>query len=203
VVDDKLVFEEIYTSFHSKIYCYVTRLVGKCEAEDVTQEVFIKAEKALKTFRNESQLSTWLYRIATNAAIDRIRTPSFHQKSAKEQTECSLLEAGHTDIAGKNVGVLSKAFSIEEQIIHKEMNECIRGVIEQLPENYRMVVILSALEGLQNKEIAEILEVSLDVVKARLHRGKARLKIELLNYCNFSWDERNELTCDTKDPIKK
>lgn len=83
------------------------------------------------------------------------------------------------------------------------MNKCIRGVIENLPDNYRMVVILSELEGLQNKEIAEILELSLDVVKVRLHRGKVRLQRELLNYCNFSWDERNELICDPKDPVKE
>ena len=128
---------------------------------------------------------------------------SFRRELTKEHPECSFIETDYTENAEKDADLSAKTLSIEEQVIHKETNECIRGVIENLPENYRMVVILSELEGLQNKEIAEILELSLEVVKVRLHRGKARLKKELLNYCNFSWDKRNELTCDTKDAVKK
>lgn len=178
------------------------RLVGNQEAEDLTQEVFVKVSKALPAFRNESQLSTWMYRIATNTAIDRMRNPSFQQETAQEPEVCSL-RAGGITAGGENASLLQKTFSLEDQVIHEEMNACIRGVIQHLPENYRTVVILSELEGLKNKEIAEILEVSLDVVKARLHRGKTRLKKELLQHCNFSWDERNELICDPKHPSKK
>ncbi|VBB06442.1 rna polymerase sigma factor 70 region 4 type 2 [Lucifera butyrica] len=76
-------------------------------------------------------------------------------------------------------------------------------MIDTLPETYRLAVILSDLEGLKNKEIAAILDISLDVVKVRLHRGRAQLKKELLQYCHFYWDERNELTCDPKGPLKK
>ena len=191
-------FTAIYAAFQPKIYRYLARLVGKQEAEDLTQEVFVKVGKALSTFHNESQLSTWIYRIATNTAIDRMRNPAFQQETAWDPEERALVQS-----RGKMQVYCKKKNSLEDQVIHEEMNACIRGVIQHLPENYRTVVILSELEGLKNKEIAEILEVSLDVVKARLHRGKTRLKKELLQHCNFSWDERNEFTCDPKHPRKK
>jgi RNA polymerase sigma-70 factor, ECF subfamily len=179
-------FEQIYIEFYPQIHRYMVSLIGSKEAEDVTQEVFIKAGKSLGTFRNESQISTWLYRIATNAAVDRMREASFRRELLAEPTEHGQAEMG----AG-----------IEEKVARTATNECIRGVIEALPENYRVPVILSELEGLQNQEIAEILGLSLEVVKVRLHRGKARLKKELQNYCQFSRDERNELTCDPKETV--
>src|SRR5574342_539452 len=69
--------QEIYDAFQPRILRYLTRLVGQFEAEDLTQEVFVKAGQALGSFRGESQLSTWIYRIATNAALDRLRSRSF------------------------------------------------------------------------------------------------------------------------------
>jgi RNA polymerase sigma-70 factor (ECF subfamily) len=88
--------------------------------------------------------------------------------------------------------------SLENDALRRATNDCIRGVIDGLPENYRVPVILSELQGLSNQQIADVLGLSLDVVKVRLHRGKARLKQELQSYCQFSRDERNELTCDPK-----
>ncbi|MEN6412813.1 MAG: sigma-70 family RNA polymerase sigma factor [Veillonellales bacterium] len=195
-------FEQVYEEFQPKIHRYLTRMIGPKEAEDLTQEVFIKVGKALNTYRKESQMSTWIYRIATNAAIDRMRNPSYRRELVGKQPNSCLNKVNHTEDAGNGAGVSCQPCSMEEQVVHKEMNDCIRGVIENLPDNYRVVVILSELEGLKNKEIAEILEISLDMVKVRLHRGKARLKKELLNYCQFSWDERNEFICDPKVPVK-
>lgn len=191
-------FEQVYAMFQPKIHRYLTRLVGDKEAEDLTQEVFIKIDGALKTFRHESQLSTWIYRIATNAAIDRMRNPAFKRELAKD-----IPEGGFTDAREQDLAISAKTCATEEEVAHKETSECIRGVIENLPEHYRTILILSELEGLRNKEIAEVLGLSLDTVKVRLHRGKARLKQELTNYCDFYWDERNELTCDPKAPVKK
>lgn len=200
--DNEYEFEQVYEAFQPKIYRYLTRMVGAEEAEDLTQEVFIKVGKALNTYRKESQMSTWIYRIATNAAVDRMRNPSFRREVVEKQPDSCLNKANHTEVKENEAGLSCQSCLIEDQVVHKEMSDCIRGVIENLPDNYRAVVILSQLEGLQNKEIAEILDLSLDVVKARLHRGKARLKKELLNYCHFSWDERNEFTCDPKGTVK-
>lgn len=189
-------FDQIYTSFQPKIYRYVVKIVGNQEAEDLTQEIFAKVHNSLKSFRNESQLSTWIYRIATNAAIDIMRNPSFQQKMKMEQKTPKLLDMDVDEL--QSLCFTEKALSLEEQVVHKEMNMCIQGIVQRLPESYRMVVILSELEGLKNKEIAEILDISLEMVKIRLHRGRAKLKREFQNHCNFSWDERNELFCDPK-----
>ena len=78
------------------------------------------------------------------------------------------------------------------------MNECIRGIVESLPDNYRSVLVLSEFEGLTNTEIAEVAGISLDTVKIRLFRARARLKKELEAKCNFYHDDRNELACDRK-----
>ena len=83
------------------------------------------------------------------------------------------------------------------------MNKCIRDFIEELPENYRTVVVLSELEGLKNTEIAEILGVSLDTIKIRLHRARAKLKKELETHCDFYRDEGNEFACDVKSAFKE
>ena len=171
-------FREIYETYQPRIRRYLIRLVGEPEAEDLAQEVFVKVSRALKTFRGESQLSTWLYRIATNAAIDRIRTTSFRQDA-----ELTLLDDS-TETEGKDVWTGEEAPSLEQQLMRKEMYECFVDFVERLPPNYRTVVVLSELEELTNNEIAEVLGLSLDVVKIRLHRGRARLLQELKTHCS-------------------
>lgn len=187
MTEQNIGFDRIYVEHQPRIHRYLRRIVGPKEAEDLTQEVFIKAGKALQQFRSESQLSTWLYRIATNAANDRMREPSFRRETIVGASECEEAESGPDN-----------RFALENNVLRQATNDCIRGIIDALPENYRVPLILSELEGLKNHEIAEILGLSLDVVKARLHRGKARLKKELQRACQFSRDERNELTCDPK-----
>lgn len=77
-------FEKVYSCFQPKIHRYLTCVVGSNEAEDLAQEVFIKVDKALVTFRSESQLSTWIYRFATNVAIDRMRSSSYQRKKSSD-----------------------------------------------------------------------------------------------------------------------
>jgi DNA-directed RNA polymerase specialized sigma24 family protein len=75
--DDELVFQKVYEAFQPKILRYLKRLAGEEEAEDLTQDVFVKVSRSLGGFRGEAKLSTWLYRIATNAVLDRMRSPSY------------------------------------------------------------------------------------------------------------------------------
>ncbi len=99
--------------------------------------------------------------------------------------------------------------SADQRVILQEMNGCIREIIDTLPGDYRSVIVLSELEGLKNQEIAEVLGVTLQTVKIRLHRGRAMLKKELSTACVFYRDERNEFACDRKNngiqlmPLKK
>jgi RNA polymerase sigma-70 factor (ECF subfamily) len=170
-------FQEIYDTYQARILRYLARMVGESEAEDLAQEVFVKVSQALETFRGESQLSTWLYRIATNAAIDKIRTASFRQDA-----ELSLLDDSN-ETEGIDVWTGEETPSLEQQLMRKEMYECFVDFVKRLPPNYRAVVVLSELEQMTNNEIAGILGLSLEVVKIRLHRGRTRLLQELKTHC--------------------
>jgi len=198
MTDKKPDFKEIYATFQPRIRGYLSRMVGADEAEELTQDVFVKVDRALKEFRGEAQLATWIYRIATNAALDRLRTPSFKQRARESGPVDAGAEAA-AELPDRNVWTSEAKPEVDQQLIRKEMNSCIREYIEQLPEDYRAVLVLSEVEGLKNREIAEILGVSLDTVKIRLHRARARLKESLGSHCHFYLDERSELACDRKE----
>jgi RNA polymerase sigma-70 factor, ECF subfamily len=174
---ESLKFEEVHEAFRSKIHRYLVRLVGELEAEDLTQEVFMKVNRALKTFRGESQLSTWIYRIATNTATDKMRTASFRQETGQD------LSDDITETESKDLWTGEETPSLEQQLLRIERNECFMEFVHHLPVSYRTVVVLSELEELKNNEIAEILGLSLDTVKIRLHRGRTRLLQELKAHC--------------------
>jgi RNA polymerase sigma-70 factor (ECF subfamily) len=187
-------FSAIYRNYYPKIVGYLRRLVGELEAEDAAQETFVKVSRALDTFRGESSLSTWIYRIATNTAMDHLRKPS--SRNSRDVEERAVEEKEET-------GPADEAPLHDTLLIRKDMNECIRGIVDGLPEDYRMVLLLSEFEGLSNAEIAEVLGVSLDTTKIRLHRARARLRKVLEASCTFYRDERNELSCDRKSaPLK-
>jgi len=197
MTDKELDFEEIYSLFQPRILGYLSRMLGENEAEDLTQEVFVKVDRALKEFRGEARLSTWIYRIATNAALDRLRSSPYRQR-ARESVQADSADQG-AGLEDKNVWTGETKEGLDQQLIRREMNSCIREYIDQLPEDYRTVLLLSEVEGFKNREIAEILGVSLDTVKIRLHRARARLKESLDSHCNFYLDERSELACDRKE----
>lgn len=178
-------FPSIYQEFQPKIHRYLCGLIGEADADDITQAVFLKVSQSLEAFRGESSLATWIYRIATNAAHDHARS-SF---TKSKELESSLEQA---DSLEENAGT-------EQEYIRREMNACIRGIIDQLPENYGAVLLLSKLEEFTNAEIAEILDLSIETVKIRLHRARARLREAMECQCSFYHDERNELMCDRKD----
>ena len=188
-------FQEIYRESRPRVLRYLVRMVGEAEAEDLTQEVFAKVAHALRTFRGESSLSTWIYRIATNTALDAMRKPLFRQAVREKKVPLE-------EIARRSEGDLACASEgnppLDERVIRGEMNACIRGVIDTLPANYRTCIVLSDLEDLSDAEIAEILGLSLQAAKIRLHRARARLRERLEASCVFYRDERNEVACDRK-----
>jgi RNA polymerase sigma-70 factor, ECF subfamily len=186
-------FQEIYDDHYPRIVRYLRRLVGDLDAEDVAQESFVKMHQALKKFRGESKLSTWIYRIATNTAMDGLRSSSSKIRSASSGlSDESDLAAEMEQLPDDSVPRL------DTLLIRKEMNDCIRGIVESLPENYRTALVLSDLEGMTNAEICEVLSLPLETVKIRLHRGRKRLKHELDANCYLYRDGRNELACDRK-----
>jgi RNA polymerase sigma-70 factor (ECF subfamily) len=194
----KLEFEKIYADFKPKIHRYLIRMVGELEAEDLTQEVFVKLSQALNTFRGEAKLSTWIYRIATNAALDRLRSPKF-QVVEKDFTEARQIAHGEVEIVDRNTWTGEQIPLVESQVYRKEMAECLQEYIRQLPEIYRTVLILSHMEELGNQEIADVLGLTLDTVKIRLHRARDLLRRELAENCPLYWVVDNEFLPELAD----
>lgn len=185
-------FETIFDEYHPKIMRYLTRMVGPDDAEDVAQEVFDKVNRGLQGFQGKSRLSTWIYRIATNAAIDRSRSAACKYEKERKVFEDETIEASSSVMASPTPPIS------DQLLIHKEMSDCINEFIDALPADFKTVLVLSELEGLANKEIADILGISLDNVKIRLHRARARLKKALESGCDFYYNEKNTLACDRK-----
>jgi RNA polymerase sigma-70 factor (ECF subfamily) len=189
---EEIDFKEAYQEFQPKILNYLSRLISPHEAEDITQEVFEKVSRKLKTFKGESKFSTWLYRIATNAAFDRLRSRS--HKHASEHTPLEKI----ADTEARNVWNGQRETAIDQNVIRKEMSACVSEYIDKLPPDHTAVLILSEIEGFKNKEIADILQISLENVKIRLHRARAGLKKELDNGCDFYQNDQGTLACDRK-----
>lgn len=187
-------FQKIHENYRPRITRYLAGLAGNDKAEDLCQEVFVKVDQGLKDFRHEAKLSTWIYRIATNTYHDHVRGRVFKQQQKERLTPAEQLDVLSDD--GTEIGKRSPV--VEQKVIRQEMIECIRGYINLLPEDYRVVLLLSEEEAFKNREIAEILNVSLGNVKIRLHRAKQKLKKLLEGNCEFYLDERSEVACDRK-----
>jgi RNA polymerase sigma-70 factor (ECF subfamily) len=194
-------FQEIYEIFHPRIHRYLSRLVGEYEAEDLTQEVFIKISRGLSEFRGESQLSTWIYRIAFNAAMDRMRSPSFYRKR-QDNSLNSFIDGKAIEIEDKNTWTGKKILSVEEQIIRDEMVDCYLGFVDKLPPIYKSVFVLKELKGRTNRDIAEILGITVETVKIRLHRARSLLREELQSGCSTYYNEHNDLMCEPRCDCK-
>jgi RNA polymerase sigma-70 factor (ECF subfamily) len=179
-----MTFDDVYSEFQPKIGRFLCRLVGPDEADDLAQEVFLKISQALPDFRGDSTLATWVYRIASNSALDKLRSRSSRRFSDVPLTS----ETRATDRPPDG----------ERLVFRKEMRECLDQFISKLPPNYRSAFVLSEYEELTNPEIAAALGISLDAVKIRLHRARQLLQVELRSRCDFSRDARNELVCEPK-----
>jgi RNA polymerase sigma-70 factor, ECF subfamily len=183
-------FASIYRGYQPKVQRYLSNLTGEEDARDLTQVVFHKISWSLGSFRGQSTLSTWIYRIATNTARDHAASSASKQRSLELPFDenASLDDLPQIGDPGT-----------DRQYFRHEMNACIRGVINQLPENYRTILFLSEIEELTNMEVAETLNLSLETVKIRLQRARAALRKAMQCECSLYHDERNELMCDKKN----
>lgn len=185
-----LTFERFHQEYRPRIHRYLTRLVGALDAEDLTQLVFLKASQALPAFRRDASLGSWIYRIARNAAADWRRTA----------TRAAALHAGFAAEMGTAGGaeLSTPSPTPDDALIRREMQQCLRGVVHELPDAYQNVLTLRELDGLSNAAIAEVLGLSLATVKVRLHRARGQLRDVLAARCHFSRDGRSGLACERK-----
>jgi RNA polymerase sigma-70 factor (ECF subfamily) len=188
---EDLNFEKIYSEFEKPVYNFVLRMArNDLLAQDLTQDIFFKIYQNLVAFRGEAKLSTWIYQIANNTYLDYLRTSSF-----KKQNKTDALE----DEEELQFEEIDKVLSIDEQLVKAEENDCVHEYVNNLPEDYRAVMFLHDLQGLKNREIAEVLNCSLDTVKIRLHRARKKFRTGCANDCNLYRNSNNEVCCEKKE----
>jgi RNA polymerase sigma-70 factor (ECF subfamily) len=166
-------FDWLVTHYHGPVYNLILSMLGDvADAADGTQEVFLKAFRGIRSFRQGSSLKTWLYRIAIREALNHKRWFKRHlQKNVSIDAEP---EEGHAAIEIEDL-----AATPFEQFAAHEIQAAVQSALQEIPEVFRSAVILRDLEGLSYEEIAEVLECSAGTVKSRILRGRRALK-ELL-----------------------
>ena len=148
-------------------------LHDKDDADDLTQDIFIQAYQSLNGFREESSFSTWIYRIAVNASLNRVRkkagNPILHRIDSFFQT-----------VQGKDLlSPFLDTVNPESILISQENNKWVQNALDSLPENQRIAIVLSKYDDLPQKEIAEIMKTTEGAVEALIQRAKANLRIKL------------------------
>lgn len=192
-------FQWLYEANYQRVLRFLARIAGPEESRDLSQVVFANAAKALPDFRGDSRTSTWLYRIAANVASDWLRGRQAREARATVQFPEAPADAASDPVSGP-ASYLDRA-SPEQELIRKEMRNCIRRMIGRLPEKYWTVLMLGELGGFTDDEVARILGITRSNAKVRLHRARAQLKNMLEANCEFSRDADNEFVCEPKADV--
>lgn len=175
---DLRAFEELVQPHVGRLYSYIARMVcDPVEAEDLTQEVVLRAHRAINSFRGGATFQTWLYRIATNITVDAIRRRKRHASRL-----CSLDDPLPGTDGSMAREVPDTQLTPAEQVERGELCGEVLGAIGELSPKLRAVVVLFDLEGCTYEEIAEVLRLPLGTVKSRLFNARARLRDRLKPY---------------------
>ena len=162
-------FENIVEEYSDFVFNLTYRILGNhADAEDAAQDAFMAAYRNFGRFRGESKVSTWLYRIATNAALMRLR---------KDRNKRQLTQTGYDDMQS-----ISPTDGPEKQALNSELRQHLEEGLERLAPNLKTAVVLRDVQGLSNEEAAEIVGISVSSLKARLHRGRVLLREYLQGY---------------------
>ena len=171
----KAAFDELVLSHKDKVFNLCYWFVGDYQdANDLAQDVFFKAFKALKNFRFESAFSTWIYRIAVNTCKNRLK--SFQYRLKKK-----FVHLNNTAVAKNNPGVeiADESSSPEIELGRKEKSRLIQTAINSLPTEKKAVVVLRDIEGLSYEEISSVTGFNLGTVKSKLARARQDLREKL------------------------
>ena len=167
-------FASLLATFERPIYNFLYRLLEDPEdAPDVTQEVFLKVFRNIRNFRGECTLKTWLYRITVNEAFNRRRWFSRHRR---RETSLEEREEGSPSVAELLSDPRENQY---EQLLRRERIQAVERGLAEIPETFRVVVVMRDIQGLSYEDIAEILQAPLGTVKSRILRGREALKQKL------------------------
>jgi RNA polymerase sigma-70 factor (ECF subfamily) len=159
---DLAAFEAIYRTHSGRLYAVACRMLGNpADAEDLLQEIFLAAHRKLDSFRGESALGTWLYRLATNLCLDHLRSRAAKtgQLTGALDDEPGLADTGSRRLADRTVDRMD-----------------LERALAQLPEGCRTAFVLHDIEGLEHREVAEALGVAEGTSKSQVHKARMRLR---------------------------
>jgi len=179
-MDAPLETETVWRQTRDRLFSYIRRRVGTVQdAEDILQEVFLRIHSNLHRLEDTERLIPWVFQIARNAVTDHYRgraaAARAHQGFADEAVQATAGEPGPLE---------------PDSEPEAEVARCMRPLLAQLPERYRQAVAMTELDGLTQKEAARRLGLSTSGAKARVQRGRRKLKEALLDCCNVELDRR-------------
>ncbi len=168
-------FDELVRRYQDKVYRLSFKILRhEDDAAEALQDALLSAYRGLKNFKAESTFSTWLYRVATNAALMKYRK--------RRDGHISLERSQSDDDESEPLALPDWSAQPLEELLDSETRQVMQEGIDRLPEELRIVFVLRDVEGLSNSEVSEVLELSIPAVKSRLHRARLQLRNRLDRY---------------------
>jgi RNA polymerase sigma-70 factor (ECF subfamily) len=175
-------FDTLAREYSPLLRRFLQRQIGNpATAEDLLQETLLRVARGLAGFAGRASVKTWMFTIASNVVMDHLRQPD------RRQHIVDIEEAAQID---------DGRVTVEARMEFDEMNQCVRGVIDSLPPDYRTALILHDLEDMDCAQTAQVMGVSVGAAKVRIHRARARLKAALEQSCGFYHDSDNVFRCE-------
>ena len=178
--------KKIWQQMHDRLLSYIRRRVAtEHDAEDILQDVFLRIHQNLQRLRDSESVTAWIYQIARNAIAD------YHRQRAK----AARITAQLAEEAGETAG-LAQGGGAEPEPMRRateEFAQCLQPLLGQLPEHYQEAITLTELNGMTQKDAAGKLGLSVSGMKARVQRGRSKLKDVVLDCCNVELDRRGGL----------
>ena len=161
------------------LYAAAMRMTrNKADAEDLVQETYLKAYRAFGSFQEGTNLRAWLYRILTNAYINKYRA----KQRRPQESELGEIEDLYLYRRLGSMETAAASMSAEEQFLDLFTDDEVKQALEDLPDNFRLPVLLADVEGFAYKEIAEMLDIPIGTVMSRLHRGRKAMQRALYDF---------------------
>jgi len=191
-VADQSTFADQAMEFAPQLYSAALRMTrNQADAEDLVQETYLRGYRSFHTFEQGTNLRAWLFRILTNAYINKYRA----KQRRPAETDLADLEDLYLYRRLGSMETAAASMSAEEQFLDMFTDDEVKQALEDLPENFRLPVLLADVQGFAYKEIAEILDIPIGTVMSRLHRGRKAMQRALYDYA-----EARGLTRTTEPP---
>jgi RNA polymerase sigma-70 factor (ECF subfamily) len=168
-------FEELVRRYERKVYNITYRMLGNDQdASEALQDAFLRAYRFIGKFQFKSQFFTWLYRIATNVSLTKLRR--------RDKVETISIDEPLDEDGNVPLEIPDYKYSPERLMEQRQLKAALDKAVDELPPDYKSVVVLRDLEGLTNEEVGKVLNLSVAAVKSRLHRGRLVLREKLAGY---------------------